>query len=464
LPAIAPFAEIIFATAGQHSPATYALSISPSVASESLALSGKMAAFGTRFDALSEEEEIDFEDKSMDDSSAGSSTGHPVKGAVQGAYKKKSVSFKVKRGTKFSKSKRGNRSTLHDNVPQDTASLSTLHCSALASTFPSTTLTLVPLHSPRKSTGRGGGMLGSSTSAPLQQVNITPTSVQGEILDTDMHQFQDAVPEDDTYDKTSPSSSPTPATSLQKAMATSTDFISRETPDILVQEELASVSSPTQPMLSSQGDAILAQDNPLHGTQSTTSSDVLETAVPPTADQIKQPDTPTQSVTQLSLASYTATTSGTFQTVASTTQNTSHTPSTPSQTASKSTVTTTRPKSTLHLHTFRAQLTFGLKPSQKVNVADLFTSWIDASLKLLSDFALLPFEDDVSDTITSIEHIARGDPDFFMKYYGNHRSLIHGNLTGMVHFQTSTSWQSIKAFRSRYFAWLTNNRVFINYT
>jgi hypothetical protein len=89
LPAIAPFAEIIFATAGQHSPATYALSISPSVASESLALSGKMAAFGTRFDALSEEEEIDFEDKSMDDSSAGSSTGHPVKGAVQGAYKKK---------------------------------------------------------------------------------------------------------------------------------------------------------------------------------------------------------------------------------------------------------------------------------------------------------------------------------------------------------------------------------------
>jgi hypothetical protein len=279
-----------------------------------------------------------------------------------------------------------------------------------------------------------------------------------------MHQFQDAVPEDDTYDKTSPSSSPTPATSLQKAMATSTDFISRETPDILVQEELASVSSPTQPMLSSQGDAILAQDNPLHGTQSTTSSDVLETAVPPTADQIKQPDTPTQSVTQLSLASYTATTSGTFQTVASTTQNTSHTPSTPSQTASKSTVTTTRPKSTLHLHTFRAQLTFGLKPSQKVNVADLFTSWIDASLKLLSDFALLPFEDDVSDTITSIEHIARGDPDFFMKYYGNQRSLIHGNLTGMVHFQTSTSWQSIKAFRSRYFAWLTNNRVFINYT
>jgi hypothetical protein len=430
-----------------------------------LALSGKMAAFGTRFDALSKEEEIDFEDESMDDSSAGSATGHPVKGAVQGAYKKKSVSFKVKKGTKISKSKRGNRSTLHDSVPQDTARPSTLHRSALASTFPSTQLNLAPLHSLRKSTGRGGGLLGSSTSALLQQANITPTSAQGEILDiTDKQQFQDAVPEADTYDKTSPSSNPTPATSLQKAMTTSTDFITRDTLDNLVQEDPAPVSPPTRLMLSSQGDGNLAQDNHLHGTQSIISSEVLKTAVPPTADQNKQPDTPTQSVAQLSIASKTATTSGTFQTVASTTQNTSHTPSTLSQTASKSTVTTTRPKSTLNLHTFRAQLTFGLKPLQKVNVADLFTSWIDASLKLLSDFALLPFDDDVSDTITSIDHIARGDPDFFMKYYGNHRSLLHGNLTGMVHFQTSTSWQSIKAFRSRYFAWLTNNRVFINYT
>jgi hypothetical protein len=222
---------------------------------------------------------------------------------------------------------------------------------------------------------------------------------------TDKQQFQDAVLEDDAYDKTSPSSSPTPATSLQKAMATSTDFITRDTLDVLVQEDPAPLSSPTRLMFSSQGDASLLQDNPLHGTQSTTSSSVHETAVPPTAHQNKQPDTPIQSVAQLSIASYTTTTSGTLQTVASTTQNTYHTPSTPSQTVSKSTVTTTRPKSTLNLHTFRAQLTFGLKPSQKVNVADLFTSWIDASLKLLSDFALLPFEDDVSDTITSIEHI-----------------------------------------------------------
>jgi hypothetical protein len=444
-------------------PATYAPSTSLSVASDSLSVSGKMPAFGTRFDALTEEEEIEFDDESMDNSSVDSTTGHPVTGAVKGAHKKKSVSFKVKKGTKFSTSKRGNSSALHDSVPQDTKRPSTLHRSALASTFPSTTLNLVPLHSVRKPSVRGGGLLGSSTSAPLQQAHNTPTSSQRENLDIDKQQFQDAVLEDDLNDKTSPRTSYTPATSLQKAMATSPDSIPRETLDML-QETPAPTSSPTRPMLSSQGDAILPQDNPPHGTQSTTSSEVLEIAFPPTADQNKQPDTPTQSVAQLSTASHTATNSGTIQIVATTTQNNPHTLLIPSQTASKSTVTTTRPKSMLHLHTFRAQLTFGLKPSQKVNVADLFTSWIDASIKLLSDFALLPFDDEDTDTITSTDHIACGDPDFFMKYYGNHRSLLHGNLTGMVHFQTSTSWPSIKAFRSRYFAWLTENRVFINYT
>jgi hypothetical protein len=281
-----------------------------------------MPAFGTRFDALSEEEEIEFDNESMDNSSAESNTRHPVTGAVKGAHKKKSVSFKVKKGTKFSTSKRGNRSALHDSVPQDTKRPSTLHRSALASTFPSATLNLVPLHSACKPTGRGGGLLGSSTSAPLHQANITPISTQRENLElTDKQQFQDAVLEDDLYDKTSPRSSPTPATSLQKVMATSTDFITRETLDILEQENPAPTSSPTRPMLSSQGDAILPQDNPPHGTQSTTSSDVFEIAVPPTADQNKQPDTSTQSVAQLSIASHTATNSGTLQIVATTTQN-----------------------------------------------------------------------------------------------------------------------------------------------
>jgi hypothetical protein len=62
-----------------------------------------------------------------------------------------------------------------------------------------------------------------------------------------------------------------------------------------------------------------------------------------------------------------------------------------------------------------------------------------------------------------MQEIRLGDPEFFAEYYGNHRSLIHGDLTGMVHFQTSTPWNTIKAFKSRYFAWLTDNRVFLNY-
>ena len=411
--------------------AIYAPSTSLSVASASSSLSGNMPAFGTRFDALTEEEEeIEFDDESMDNSSVDSTTGHPVIGAVKGAHKKKSVSFKVKKGTKFSTSKRSNRSALHDSVTQDTTRPSTLHRSALASTFPSATLNLVPLHSVRNPTGRGGGLLGSSTSAPSHRANNTPITTQRENLGTDKQQFQDAVLEDDLNDKTSPRSSPTPATSLQKAMTKSTDSNIRETLERLEQENLSPTSSPTRSILSSQGDAILPQDNPPHGLQPTTSPDILEIAIPPIANQNKQLVTPTQSVAQLSIASHPATHSGTLQITATPTQNNPHTPSKPSQTASKSTVTTARPKSTLHLYTFRAQLTFGLKQSQKVNVADLFTSWIDASIKLLSDFALLPFDDDGSDTVTSTDHIACGDPEFFMKYYGNHRSLLHGISQG----------------------------------
>ncbi len=63
-----------------------------------------------------------------------------------------------------------------------------------------------------------------------------------------------------------------------------------------------------------------------------------------------------------------------------------------------------------------------------------------------------------------MQEICLGDPEFFAEYYGNHRSLIHGNLTGMVHFKTSTPWNTIKAFKSRYFAWLTDIQVFLNYT
>jgi hypothetical protein len=90
-----------------------------------------------------------------------------------------------------------------------------------------------------------------------------------------------------------------------------------------------------------------------------------------------------------------------------------------------------------------------------VNVADQFTLWIEASIKLLPDFALLPYDGESGAKVTSSKKICHGDPDFFVEYYGNHHSLLHGNLTGMVHFQTSSPWSSIKAFKSRYFAWLT---------
>jgi len=63
-----------------------------------------------------------------------------------------------------------------------------------------------------------------------------------------------------------------------------------------------------------------------------------------------------------------------------------------------------------------------------------------------------------------MDNIHCGDSEFFTEYYGNHRSLLHGNLTGMVHFQTSTPWTKIKAFQSRYFLWLTDNCIFLNYT
>jgi hypothetical protein len=90
---------------------------------------------------------------------------------------------------------------------------------------------------------------------------------------------------------------------------------------------------------------------------------------------------------------------------------------------SQATTMTTKPKTTLRLHTFRAQLTFGLKPSEKVNVADLFTMWIEASIKLLVDFALLPFDGEKGTKVTEMAHIQQGDPDFFMEYYSNHQSL-----------------------------------------
>jgi hypothetical protein len=114
-------------------------------------------------------------------------------------------------------------------------------------------------------------------------------------------------------------------------------------------------------------------------------------------------------------------------------------------------------------YTYRAQLTFGLsRTCSKVNVAALFLQWYEKSHSLLSNFSLLPYDEDQGQQITSPDQIMH-DSDFFSKYFYNHRVLQTGNLTGMVHFQTNIPWISLKSYRSKYFAWLKECRVYLNH-
>jgi hypothetical protein len=117
-------------------------------------------------------------------------------------------------------------------------------------------------------------------------------------------------------------------------------------------------------------------------------------------------------------------------------------------------------------HTYRAQLTFGLKPSKTgVNVANLFNEWFLATSKSLENFSLLPFEEgEKGQQISSAEQIPVDSTTFYKDYYFNHRILNHGNLTGMVCFQSSTSWSKIKSYNSTYFNWLRTNNAFLNQT
>ena len=129
---------------------------------------------------------------------------------------------------------------------------------------------------------------------------------------------------------------------------------------------------------------------------------------------------------------------------------------------SNSVVTKVAPQSSLTLFTYRAQLTFGVSNPKTVNVADFFIHWFEASKKHLKDFALLPYDEGSRQPITAI---LQEDPDevqFYTKHYSNHRVLNHGNLTGMVHFQTSTLWSAIKSYKAPYFILLTTNIVFLN--
>jgi len=111
--------------------------------------------------------------------------------------------------------------------------------------------------------------------------------------------------------------------------------------------------------------------------------------------------------------------------------------------------------STSLLFTNGAQLTFGLSTTTEVNVAIFFLNRVQESKTYLPDFTLLPY-----DTTTNTEpapeptEIQHNYVNFFQTYYANHPVLCHGQLTGMVHFQTTVSWSAIKSFKDPYFTWL----------
>jgi len=114
--------------------------------------------------------------------------------------------------------------------------------------------------------------------------------------------------------------------------------------------------------------------------------------------------------------------------------------------------------------TFRAQLTWGLERGPEVNLPEKFREWVAATSKYVPNFALLPFEDVKGQVISTQEQVPYDNPTFYKEYYYNHRVLQHGNLTGMVQFQCSVSWQKIKRMKEPYFQWLHRSKVYLNLT
>jgi len=384
---------------------------------------------------------------------------------VLGSSRKKLTAVKVvKKRSKLSKKRLASRvvpptvvdSSLQETVAVETPSsrTSSLFRSSLASTFPASISKMVPLSRPRHlPSGRGGGLndlvaaFSSTSHGPpgegSNKVCFTGIPDQPESLDS-VSQVDDHFHDAETGMVASGGSiappsqvelvnctlvTPLHSTSLQKAVASSSSDLQS--------------SVPTSPEM----------------TQTVKFSEVFQDPGSPATPGTDLPSGTPNASSLIDSANASAS-SHPVQPA-----NNSATPKeVVPHSVSQATTTTTKPKTTLRLHTFCAQLTFGLKPSQKVNVVDLFTLWTEASIKLLADFALLPFDGEKGTKVTELTHIQQGDPDFFTEYYGNHRSLVHGNLTGMVHFQTSTPWNKIKAFKPRYFSWLTDNCVFLNYT
>jgi hypothetical protein len=120
------------------------------------------------------------------------------------------------------------------------------------------------------------------------------------------------------------------------------------------------------------------------------------------------------------------------------------------------------PESQRTTFTFRAQLTWGLAPGTRVHLPSMFREWVKSTSKHIPDFTLLPFEDEKGQGVSSPSQVPDDNPDFFKEYYHNHRVLRHGNLTGMVHFSCTVSWNRVKRMQDPYFQWLHQNKVYLN--
>jgi len=111
---------------------------------------------------------------------------------------------------------------------------------------------------------------------------------------------------------------------------------------------------------------------------------------------------------------------------------------------------------------FRAQLTWDLELGTRVNLPQFFRELVKKSSELIPDFALIPFDDEKGPVITKNEQVPDDNPTFYQDYYHNHRILNHGNMTGMVHFRCSVSWNKVKRMKEPYFQWLQKAKVYLN--
>jgi len=84
----------------------------------------------------------------------------------------------------------------------------------------------------------------------------------------------------------------------------------------------------------------------------------------------------------------------------------------------------------------------------------LFREWVNNTKLCIPDFELLPFVEEKGQVVTTFDQVPDDNPIFFKDYYYNHRILNHGNLTGMVHFRCTVSWNKVKRVKKPYFQWL----------